>query len=121
LTAIESRETSLMNPKPLRRFTIADMMILVVAAAVAMLLLRSYMPGHLRQLQSIHDYAPDPWGLWWALVWVFEPSECVVIPWMAALIAIRLRQPRPRRIRLAAQPGFVACVAVMATIVPGLL
>jgi hypothetical protein len=40
------------------------------------------------------------------------------VPWMAAMIVIRLRRPRPRVVR--SQPGFIACVAVMASLLPGL-
>lgn len=35
-----------MHPKPIRRFTIADMLVLVMASAVVMLILHAYMPEH---------------------------------------------------------------------------
>jgi hypothetical protein len=103
-----------------RRFTIADAMILVSAAALGALVLRSYMPGCFRMAGIISSRSPDPWGLWRAWYWLQGPVSCFVVPWMAALIVIRLRRPRPSRFRLACQPGFIACVAVMASLVPGL-
>jgi hypothetical protein len=105
--------------RPIRRFTIADVMILVAAAAVGTLVLRSYLPGLSRQLGLIPTFAPDPWGLWWAHLWLHGPGSCLVVPWMAAVIALRLRRPRPRLIRF--QPGFVACLAGMASLVPGVV
>ena len=93
-------------------------MILVVAAALGTLFLRSYLPGFSRQLADIPTFGPDSWGVWRAYWWLYGPGSCFVVPWMAALIVIRLRRPRPRLIRF--QPGFVACVAVMVTLVPGL-
>ena len=109
-----------MPPTPSRRFTIADIMILVTASAVAMVILRPYMPGHLRILQVVPSITTDRWGLLAGWMWLAGPGSCVVVPWMAALIVLRLRPPRPARPRLADQPGFVACVAVMASIVPAI-
>jgi hypothetical protein len=104
--------------RPKRRITLADVMILVPAAAVGTLILRSYMPGFGWQLAFIPTIAPDPYGLWRAHRWLYGPGSCLVVPWMAATIVIRLLRPRPRLIRL--QPGFVACVAVMISLPPGL-
>ncbi len=109
-----------MPPTPIRRFTIADMMILVVASAAAMVILRPYMPGHFIALGWIPSISTDRWHLLRAWAWLDGPGSCVVVPWMAALIAIRLRRPRPSRLRLAGQPGFVACVAVLVSLAPGL-
>ena len=103
--------------RPKRRVSIADVMLIVPAVAVATMLLRAYMPGFSRQLSFIPTIAPDPYGLWRAHYWLHGPGSCVVVPWMAATIAIRLRRPRPRLIRF--QPGFVACVAVMVALLPG--
>jgi hypothetical protein len=104
--------------RPRRRISIADVMLIVPAAAIATLLLRHYMPGFNLQLAYIPTIAPDPYGLWRAHYWLHGPGSCLVVPWMAATIAIRLRRPRPRLIRY--QPGFVACVAVMVSLLPGL-
>jgi hypothetical protein len=105
--------------RPPRRFTIADVMILIVAAALGTLFLRSHLPGFSSQLTYIPTLYPDPWGVWRALYWLSGPGSCFVVPWMAAMIVIRLRRPRPRLIRF--QPGFVACVAVMVALFPGLV
>lgn len=104
-----------------RRFTIADIMIFVPAAAVGTLILRSYMPGHMRQIAYYTRNPTDPWGLWRCYGWATGPGSCVVVPMMAALIVARLRRPRPRYRRLIDQPGFVACLAVMASLLPGLV
>ncbi len=109
-----------MPRKPDRRFSIADVMILVPAAAVAAALLRPYMSGFARVLGYLSGAMNDPWSLWRGYFWLRGPGSCVVVPWMAAMIVIRLRRPRPRRIRLASQPGFAACLAVMASLLPGL-
>jgi hypothetical protein len=109
---------------PMRRYrplTIADAMILVSASAIGALILRSYLPGFLHMAGSISSIFPDRWGLWQAWYWVQGPASCVVVPWMAAMIVIRLRAPRPNRFRLACQPGFIACLAVMASLLPGML
>ncbi len=107
-----------MRPRPTRRFTIADVMILVPAAAVGALILRSYIPGFASQLSSLNRFRPDPWRLWRVYFWLHGPGSCVVVPWMVALVVIRLRPPRLRRIRF--QPGFVACIAVLVSLLPGL-
>jgi hypothetical protein len=101
-----------------RRFSISDVMILVAAAALGTLILRSYIPGFSSQLGYLPTIAPDPWGVWRAHAWLHGPGSCFVVPWMAAMIVIRLRRPRPRVVR--SQPGFIACVAVMASLLPGL-
>jgi hypothetical protein len=103
---------------PNRRVTIADVMILVPAAAVGALIFRYYIPGLSSQLAAIPTLSPDPFGLWRALFCLHGPGSCLVVPWMAALIVVRLRRPRPEVIRF--QPGFVACLAVMVSLLPGL-
>jgi len=103
-----------MRPNSYRRFSIADAMILVFAGAVAALLGRSILP-------SLNE--PPPSGIaaiWRFLAWMHLLGSCAAVPGMAAMIAIRLRRPRPSRLRLGFQPGFVACIAVMASLVPGL-
>jgi hypothetical protein len=100
-----------------RRFTIADVMILVPAAALGSLFLRAYLPGMYQQMAFLPTLFPDPWGVWAAVFWLHGPGSCFVVPVMAAMIVIRLRRPRPRLIRF--QPGFVACVAVLVSLLPG--
>lgn len=103
-----------MRPNRFRRFTIADAMILVVAGAVAALLGRSIAPSL--------DEPPPPGfaAIWQYLAWVQLLGSSATVPGMAAMIAIRLRRPRPSRLRLGFQPGFVACVAVVGSLAPGL-
>jgi hypothetical protein len=101
-----------------RRFSISDLMILIAAAALGTLILRSYIPGFTSQLAFIPTIFPDPWGVWRAHAWLHGPGSCFVVLWMAAMIVIRLRRPRPKVIRF--QPGFIACVAVMISLLPGL-
>jgi hypothetical protein len=103
-----------------RRLSIADIMILILASAASTLILQSYLPGHARQLGYFRRNATDPLGLWILWSWLHGPGSCLVVPLMAALILMRLRQPRPRWSRLISQPGFVACLAVMASILPGI-
>lgn len=103
-----------MRPRSYRRFSIADAMILVVAGAVAALLGRSIAP-------SLNEPPPSGFAaIWLYVAWVQQVGSCAAVPGMAAMIAIRLRRPRPSRLRLSYQPGFVACVAVMASLIPGL-
>lgn len=109
-----------MLPNQVRRFSISDIIILVPAAALGSLILRSYLPGHALQLGYLSRSTTDTWGLWRLYAWAHGPGSCFVIPMMAAVIVMRLRRPRPRRSRLIGQPGFVACLAVMASLPPGL-
>lgn len=109
-----------MSPQPERPFTISDAMILVAAAAVGLILVRSYLPGFVRHISTLGRQIADPWGLWVAYGWLQGPVACFVIPFMAGLVAMRLLPPRPPRRRLLSQPGFVACVAALASLMPGL-
>ncbi len=89
-------------------------MILVVAGAVAALLGRSIAP-------NLNEPLPPGFAaIWQYLAWVQLLGSCAAVPGMAAMIAIRLRRPRPSRLRLGFQPGFVACVAVVGSLAPGL-
>jgi len=110
-----------MRPREVRRFTIADAMVLVSASAVSTLLLRSYMPGFALQLGYLGSSVSGPWGPWHVYAWLHGPGSCLVVPLTAAVIVARLGRPRPRWSRLACQPGFVACLAVTASLAPGLL
>jgi hypothetical protein len=105
----------------MRRPSIADILIVIVAVALGMLILRAYLPGHDRQLRFVGTAIRDPTGLWRFHEWAYGPASCLVVPLMAAVIVMRLRRPRPRRSRLVNQPGLVTCVAVMASLIPGLI
>jgi hypothetical protein len=102
-----------MTAPPSRRFTIADGMVIVVAAAVAVLLARDYYES----LFVVHKRASAE-----RLVWAIQGmTTCIASPCMLALIPIRLRRPRPPYRRLVRQPGFAACSAIAALLVLGSL
>ena len=109
-----------MTPAPRRPFTIADCMILVVAFAVSAAILRAYLPGFFRLQAARSSIFPDPWGALRAYFWFSGVGSCVAIPVTGALLVIRVLPPRPRWARLAIQPGFLGCVAVLVALIPGL-
>jgi hypothetical protein len=80
----------------MRRPSIADILIVIVAVAVSMLILRADLPGHASQLRFISQGIGDPSGLWRFYEWAYGPASCLVVPLMAAVIVMRLRRPRPR-------------------------
>ena len=94
-----------------RRFTIADVMILIVAAALATVLARDYFTSLyvVYKGKSVDRPIALAEGL----------STCVASAILLALIPIRLRRPRPGLRRLARQPGFVASCAVAAALAAG--
>lgn len=109
-----------MNPRRSRRFTISDGMILVAAFAVGSLLARAYLPG----LSRIFGYMTrrgmgGVTAIGRIRMWLSGPGSCIVVPLMAATLALRFRRPRPRWLRIARQPGFAACAAAMVALVPG--
>jgi hypothetical protein len=105
----------------MRRLSISDILIAIAAVALGMLILRAYLPGHANRLRYLFTGSGDPTGLSRCHEWAYGPVSCLVVPLMAAVIVMRLRRPRPRRGRLVDQPGLVACVAVIASLIPGLI
>ncbi|HEY2158002.1 MAG TPA: hypothetical protein VGH33_20405 [Isosphaeraceae bacterium] len=92
-----------------RRFTLLDAMILVAATAVGLAIARRWteMAEATRLFLSPED------GLLPALAPLTRRVVLgwpVVAMWTLALVALRLRGPRPRAQRLFAPPGMVACV-----------
>ena len=89
-----------------RKFSLGDMMILVAAAALGLLLQRTY----------LMTPNPHPWALLGGSLyrWLFESCP-FLIPASLALVAMRLRRPRPAARRLRREPGLVACLAVIVT------
>jgi hypothetical protein len=84
------------------RFTIADAIALVAAAAVGLTLARY----HFEQVTSVSQASP----LWGYRGWVYR-GALLVLPFCAALTWSRLRRPwRPAR-RLAREPEAVALLA----------
>lgn len=111
-----------MTGRERRRFTIADVMILVVATAVGSLFAKSFLPGFSRQLRYL-SRQPIGAGTMFAtgVAWLHGPGSCVVVPLMLATLAIRLRRPRPSWRRITHQPGFAACAAMFCSLIPGIL
>jgi hypothetical protein len=83
-----------------RKITILDGMILVAATAAGLAVARL----------DLDYYGRSPLTAW---VWAVGPASCLFAAWSVALLGLRLRQPRPRLIQLARQPGFVACVVTV--------
>ncbi len=85
-----------------RRFTLADLMILVVATGLGLALLRPYLEAFNR-----------PGMVWSPATRAIETTYGVWSPiaawWMIALILIQYGGPHPRRARLIRRPGHVAC------------
>src|SRR4051812_11370433 len=90
-----------------RKITILDGMILVAATAAGLAVARWDL-DHFRR-------SPLAVGMW-----TLGPLSCVFAAWSVALLGLGLRGPRPRLVRLARQPGFVAClVTVVAMMIGG--
>ncbi|HWE35986.1 MAG TPA: hypothetical protein VG406_05380 [Isosphaeraceae bacterium] len=108
-----------------RRFGLADAMILVAAIGVGLALARMmerltfayYEVVYYSPFSTVVRDDPSTRGLFERLVFrsfVLLPAFATSFTW--AMLAIRLRAPRPPLRRLARQPGAVACaVATMAT------
>lgn len=101
-----------------RRFTLADAMFLVAAAALGTLLVRETNPGFGAVVSHVnHDPAPGMQALL-AIEAILRAAAPFLAVWTPALLLLRLRQPRPRLNRLARQPGAAACaVATLAIVV----
>ncbi len=94
-----------------RRFTLADLMVLVVATAVGLAMFRPYLaamgPTFRNTVSSLRTIETT-YGAW----------SFVAAWWMIALLFLQYRRPHPSRGRLARRPGHAACcVAVVALVV----
>ena len=90
-----------------RRFTLADVMIVVAAAAFGLMLERVLLTNM------------SPFGALEARLWTrkaFLQASPFLIVASPALLALRMRQPRPSPRRLFRQPGTVACLVVAADV-----
>jgi hypothetical protein len=95
-----------MRDRPGRKFTVADIMILVAAAAVGALLLRVL-------VENRTWYPP---GLRVPLAWKYGlEASPLLLSFPIALLLMRARAPRPPARRVFRQPGTVACLAVLVT------
>jgi hypothetical protein len=93
-----------MRGRDRRRFTLADIMVLVAASACALALTRYLSPD-----PKFNTVVP---GKWISNVLRGKPAY-LAIALAAALIVLRWISPRPSLARLVRQPGFVACVATV--------
>ncbi len=104
------------KPASGRRFTLLDGMIVVAAVAASLACLRWV------------DSKGNPWSLFREVAWDFAGDWAMIEQFASglltfaappavaatlALLAMRLRQPRPRWRRLARQPGLAACLALV--------
>ena len=121
-----------MTPPTTPRLTLTHAMFLIAATAVGLAVVKAnqrglyeFSPVYLiteSNVDDIRDFVQ--WhgdGLFWRLAvsdtgrWMAKASP-VAAAWTVALIVIRMMPPRPSRSRLFRQPGFVACLAVLGTL-----
>ncbi len=100
---------------PTRRFTFADLMVLVAATGAGLGLFRPYLasfagPSFQHSHPSLRTIETT-YGAW----------SCVAACWMVALLPLQYRGPHPRRGRLARRPGHVACFVASIALVVGTL
>lgn len=94
---------------PRRRFLLSDAIVLVLATAVGLAVVRPYY-ATMKLLDWAPPIGPAPpfngWikGLWGCLVL----AAPLAMAWTLAILALRLRRPRDRWRRLVRQPGLVA-------------
>jgi hypothetical protein len=94
-----------------RRLTLLDGMILVAATACGLAVIRGSIPGVLHVLPTsplVPPLVPRPALDILILILAAWPLPAM---WTLALLAMRLRRPRPAWRRLARQPGVMACCA----------
>jgi hypothetical protein len=96
-----------------RRFGIADGLIVIAGVAAGLGLVRSINPNvTANSLWSVIFEPRGGWTPWYALQVVSEFCVVFFTPfvgvWTLACLLVQLRKPRPRRLRRS--PGFVACL-----------
>jgi hypothetical protein len=104
-----------MPSQPIRRFSIADAMILIVATSIGIVLVRAILPNILAGIMSIvADFAHPPKqgasatvDAWLVALLAASP---LLAAWTVALLLLHLRRPRPHLNCMLRQPGAVACV-----------
>jgi len=105
-----------------RKLTLLDVMILVGATAIGLAAIRGAVPGVLHTLPTsprVRFLVPRPALDVSLIILAAWPLPAM---WTLALLAMRLRSPRPAWRRLARQPGVMACCAVgMASLFNALL
>jgi hypothetical protein len=96
-----------MRDRPGRKFTLADIMILVAVTAVGAMLVRIVLGSPL----------PYPTSRLAAVTWRYgRLASPFLLTFPAALLVMRARAPRPPARRVFRQPGTVACLVVLADV-----
>ncbi len=115
-----------------RQLNILDAMVLIAATALGLALL-GFSVGGLgvirEQVKESLDFSgpvPHNWPRWvWTIVtWyglIVEVSFPFCASWTIAILALRVRRPRPSMRRLLRQPGTVACYSAAIFLLPALL
>ncbi len=97
-----------MAPMPVRRFTVADGLVLIAATAAGLAVARPLVLIHTGISRiSTSGFASHS----------TKGAVCIIVLWLAlswtfAILLLRLRRPRPGRRELFRQPGFASGVAV---------
>jgi hypothetical protein len=99
------------NPTIKRNLSIADGIILVAGAAVAMACYLEFT----KERGFLNTWSTKPH------LWLAQATVSVVLPLTLMMIPLLLRQPRPRRGRLWCQPGLLAEIAVAVSLIHFLL
>jgi hypothetical protein len=109
------RSTLVIPATSSRRLTVFDSMVLLAALAPGLALL----PGYLSYLHYLIFQTPPRFRVG-ILDYIVRAGVPFLYCLALALIALRLRQPRPPGSQLVRQPGFVACcmIALSAIVVP---
>jgi hypothetical protein len=112
-----------MSPLERRRVTLFDIMTLVAATAGGLALAHLVWPRNPAGLWTFTwPLLPDNLSGYPSKTWLLPVSERIApfIPclaaWTGAFLVTRLHGPRPRRRRLLIQPGLVAAVAALSTL-----
>jgi hypothetical protein len=97
---------------PNRRFTIADLLVLVAATGAGLTMFRPYLASlagagyqNAQQLRTIETI----YGAW----------SLIAAWWMIVLLLLQYHGPHPRRGRLARRPGHAACCVAAVALVVG--
>jgi hypothetical protein len=106
------------EPEPVRRFTVADALLLVGVAAVGFALVRQWPnPRWALYPMQLAFYPPQGPSLSRQIHRAVSLGGSWTIPFALiltpALLAARFRRPRPSFDRVARQPGTVACAAAL--------
>ncbi len=91
-----------------RRFTIAEMLLLVVVTAIG--LAGARFGAALLDLEEVIS-GDAPGRAYFEQLYVFGAP--LIVAWSLAVLILSLRKPRPALRHIAGRPGFVACAAIL--------